>query len=213
MKKILFYLGLFVNVVAYNYKILPITSEVKARMQYSWNDNNPVSLGELCYITLDYWGFDDKAHTGELITHKDLALEVAEIFQELFEVKYPIEKMKLVDEYLANDEVSCADNNSSAFCSRPITGTTNRWSMHSYGLAIDINPKQNPYCKGKVVVPQNGQLYLNRNLDVQGMIKEGDACYNAFISRGWEWGGHWAKYKGYLDYQHFAKEINSSDDI
>ena len=110
--------------------------------------------------------------------------------------------MVLVSEYNNDDDLSMADNNTSAFNFRPITGGGG-WSNHAYGLAIDINPKYNPYVSKNAVYPVNAVSYVNRDEDVEGMIKEGDALFNAFISRGWTWGGDWNSLK---DYQHFEKE-------
>lgn len=193
--------------IAFQAAILPISDEMKARMAYSWRDNNPVPLKNLRCIKLNHWGFDGCVHDGELVVHEKVADEVVDIFRELFLVQYPIEKMLLVDVYQANDDLSCEDNNSSAFCSRPITGSSTEWSFHSFGLAIDINPLLNPYQKGSKVVPVNGQEFLDRTIGCQGVIDKDDPCYKAFISRGWKWGGDWAKERGYVDYQHFYKEI------
>jgi len=70
-----------------------------------------------------------------------------------------------------------------------------------------VNPLLNPYCKGEVVLPVNGGEFLDRTMDCVGLITEDDPCYQAFISKGWKWGGHWEKERGYVDYQHFYKEI------
>lgn len=194
--------------IAYRATISPITDEIKAKMTYSWRNDNPVPLENLRYIKCNHWGFDGCVHDGELVVHEKVADEVVDIFEKLFTAQYPIEKMLLVDAYQANDDLACEDNNSSAFCSRPITGSSTEWSYHSFGLAIDINPLLNPYHKGHKVVPVNGKQFLDRSIDCHGVIKEDDFCYKAFISRGWKWGGHWAKEKGYVDYQHFYKEIS-----
>lgn len=170
----------------------------------SWKENAPVKLEDLAYITVTYWGFDDKEHIGEMIVHKKLAHEVTDIFKELYEGKFPIEKIRLIDEYDAKDELSMADNNTSAFCSREVTGQKGVFSNHSYGIAIDINPVQNPYIKGEIVLPKEGNTYLDRSHVRKGMIIKGDVCYNAFKSRGWTWGGEWKSLK---DYQHFEKKI------
>ena len=95
------------------------------------------------------------------------------------------------------------DNNSSALCVRPIANTT-RYSYHSYGGTIDINPNVNPYARGNTILPATSKEFLDRNrIDIPGMIKEMDVCYEAFVSRGYEWGGHWTSLK---DYQHFEKK-------
>ena len=168
----------------------------------SWKTPAPIKLEDLAYLKITYCGFDGKPHLGCMIVHKKVAKEVLEIFQELYRAKFPIEKMKLIDDYGADDDRSMAANNSSAFCVRPLTGEKHGFSRHSYGLAIDINPLQNPYVKGKTVSPPAGKDYLDRTKSRQGMIVKGDVCYNAFVSRGWQWGGEWESLK---DYQHFEK--------
>jgi hypothetical protein len=139
-----------------------------------------------------------------MIVHKDLADEVLDIFKDIYYAKFPIEKMKLIDDYNADDHTSMVNNNSSAFCYRTIYGT-NKVSNHGMGLAIDINPFYNPHVllnKG-TVNPKEASKYANRDLNDKGMIKKDDAVYKAFISRGWTWGGNWKN----PDYQHFEKKI------
>ena len=192
--------------VKFSATVSEINDEIKSRMTHSWKDNNPVPLDDLRYVQLTHWGFDQCIHDGELIVHKDVSEEVVDIFDELFSKRYPIEKMVLVDVYEANDDLSCEDNNSSAFCSRTAVGKS-VWSYHSLGLAIDINPLLNPYHKGDVISPINGKLFLDRSLDCIGIINHNDPCYKAFVSRGWKWAGDWMEERGYVDYQHFYKEL------
>lgn len=170
----------------------------------SYKKNGPIKMEDLSYVKVTYFGFDGKDHTGELIVNKKLAKEVCDIFKELYKAKYPIDKIKLVDDYKGSDELSMSDDNTYAFCVRPVTGTKNKFSNHSYGIAIDINPRENPYIKGKTIDPINGKSYANRKTVRKGMIVKGDACYNAFKKRGWIWGGDWKSLK---DYQHFEKEV------
>lgn len=185
-----------------NYSI--ITKDLEARMCYSWKENNPVPLEDLRYIQVSHWGFEDQVIQGELVVHKSVALEVIGIFEELFNAKFPIEKMALIDAYLADDERSMEENNSSAFCSRLMTGSTDRFSKHSYGIAIDINPKINPYVKGTTVLPASGAAYADRNQQVPGMIDPSGICCRLFKEKGWKWGGDWTSLK---DYQHFEKSL------
>lgn len=170
----------------------------------SWREEAPVGLEDLSYITVTHWGFDQQEYIGELIVHKEVGEEVLEIFQELYEAKFPIEKMRLIDEYKADDHLSMEDNNTSAFCFRVIEGSQ-KISNHGYGVAIDINPIQNPYIKNNRIVPLAGKEYVNREDIRKGMIIKGDPCYRAFTSRGWTWGGEWKIVK---DYQHFEKVID-----
>lgn len=163
--------------------------------------NAKIDIKQLSYLRITYWGFDEKVHIGEMIVNRFLSQEVLDIFKEVYDKKYPIEKMKLIDEYQANDEKSMSDNNTSAFCYRVIANT-DTLSKHSLGKAIDVNPLYNPYVVRTSISPAKGKKYANRDIITKGMIIKGDALYNAFIKRGWSWGGNWTNVK---DYQHFEK--------
>jgi hypothetical protein len=66
-----------------------------------------------------------------------------------------------------------------------------RFSAHAYGLAIDVNPFQNPYQRGDLVLPELASAYLDRTQLRPGMIVEGDVVVEAFAAIGWTWGGRW----------------------
>src|SRR5690554_2063468 len=118
----------------------PLPQEIIDKIKnVSWKTGAVVALEDLYYITVTHWGFDEEEHIGELILHRKVAEEIVDIFKELYEVKFPIEKIKLIDEYNADDNLSMEDNNTSAFCFRTIEGS-NVISQHGYGIAIDINP-------------------------------------------------------------------------
>ncbi len=185
-----------------------LTQEIKDRINgKSYGKNCDVPYEELRYVRVLHWGFDNQTHTGEMIVNKAIAEDVTEIFAELYEAKYPIERMELVDEYDADDNTSMAANNSSAFNYRVIEGTK-RISLHSYGMAIDINPLYNPYVHEvdgeRTVTPVEGAMYEDRSLDCPYYIHAEDICYQAFIKRGFTWGGDWKNTK---DYQHFQKVL------
>ncbi len=185
-----------------------IKASVKNRiMDKSYKENGKVALSELRYVRVLYYGFDEETHIGELIVNKKIAKDILAVFKELYNAKYPIEKMVLVDEYEADDEASMKDDNTSAFNYRTIAGSNNL-SKHALGLAIDINPLYNPSVQklnGKTVVsPAEGKKYVNRSLENPYYIKKDDICYQAFIKRGFTWGGSWSSLK---DYQHFQKSI------
>jgi len=162
-----------------------------------------VSISSLSYLKITYIGFDGEEHVGEMIVSAKLAGEVLDIFKELYEIRYPIEKISLIDEYEANDELSMSDNNTSCFCYRVINGSK-KLSNHSLGTAIDINPLYNPYVKNKFVSPASSTIYSNRENEFKHKISQNDAIYNIFVSKGWTWGGDWNSPK---DYQHFEKNI------
>ncbi|MEF9992233.1 MAG: M15 family metallopeptidase [Romboutsia sp.] len=181
----------------------PIPDHIKDKMLgKSMPHNEPINFNSLSYLTLTYYSFDGSTHIGEMIVDKRVASEVVDIFEELYNEKYPIEKIRLIDEYDANDNNSMVNNNSSAFCYRTISGT-NKISNHGKGLAIDINPFQNPHVIGSNTSPKESYVYADRTNSSMGMIREGDAAYNAFTKRGWSWGGHWSN----PDYQHFEKQL------
>lgn len=188
------------------FRIQPLTDEIKKKIDnVSWKSSVPYKINDLVHVKVLYWGFDETTHKGELIVHKIVALDVMEIFQELYQAKFPIDKIKLIDEYQAVDDLSMEDNNTSALCVREVTNKKGEFSRHAFGTAIDINPIQNPYITSGFIVPNEGKEYINRSDVRKGMIIEEDICYNAFIKRGWEWGGHWSKIK---DYQHFQKNVD-----
>ena len=179
-------------------------SEIFARINgLSYKDNCTVPVSDLRYLHVLHFGFDGKSHEGEIICNKYIADDLLDIFQKLYEAKYPIEKIKLVDEYGADDEKSMADNNSSSFNFRFISYTT-KISKHGYGLAMDINTLYNPYVKtvdGRLSVePANATDYVDRTTDFPYKIDDEDLAYKLFIEHGFEWGGAWKNSK---DYQHF----------
>lgn len=174
----------------------------------SYKEDCDVPYSDLRYIRVLHTGFDGQTRIGELIVNKAIAQDVVDIFRELYSISYPIEKMLLVDEYDADDIKSMEDNNTSAFNFRFVEGTARR-SVHSDGLAIDINPLYNPYIRtrnGKLeILPASASEYADRDKDIIYYIKKDDPCYKAFTSRGFTWGGEWKNSK---DYQHFEKKIS-----
>lgn len=167
----------------------------------SWRPSCPVPLSSLRYVRLTYRGFDGQDHIGELVVHADTATTMVSVFRKLYNAKFPIARMQLVDDYGADDDRSTFANNTSAFNCRAITGGS-AWSQHSYGRAIDINPVQNPYVyrDGHVLDP-NAKAFVQRTPVRTGMITRGDVVTTAFASHGWPWGGNFSSFK---DYQHFS---------
>lgn len=171
----------------------------------AYEDNIQISYNELAYVHVLHYNFDDEICEGEIICNKKIADDLIVIFNELYNQKYQIEKIRLVDEYNADDMESMADNNSSAFNYRVISGT-DRLSNHSFGLAIDINPLYNPYVFSrngkKQVQPYNSDEYVDRDATFEHKITHEDLCYRLFTEHGFTWGGDWTNSK---DYQHFEK--------
>lgn len=159
-------------------------------------------IDNLELINIQHIGFDEKEHQGQLLVDRTLSKEIKEIFEEIKEAKFKIEKIIPIVKYGWNDIESVKDNNSSAFNYRKIHNKE-KLSNHSFGKAIDINPVQNPYIDAQGHSWPNGYKY---NVSVIGTITENNVVVNAFKKRNWDWGGNWKETKGYLDYQHFAKK-------
>jgi hypothetical protein len=160
----------------------PVTA---AELGASWRPGCPVEPAQLRRVGVDHIGFDGQTHRGELIVHEDLVPEVIAIFEQLYRLGFPIEKIRTVDHYpAADDELSMEDNNTSAFNCRRIPGT-NQWSQHAYGRAIDLNPLLNPYIDASgALQPQNAAAYLDRGRTDPGLLHNGDPAVHVFTDRG-----------------------------
>ena len=124
---------------------IPANVEAQMLKTRSWRQGCPVPVSELAYLAARYWGFDGKPHYGELVVHEGLSGLYLDLLKFMYDTKFPIRRMKLIDAYNADDDKSMAADNTSAFNCRDITGKPGVFSNHSYGGAIDINPLENPY--------------------------------------------------------------------
>lgn len=153
-------------------------------------------------LTVRYWGFDGVEHEGQLVIHVDAVDPVRAVFARLLASRFPIRRIVPIDAYGASDEASTADDNTSAFNCREAVRSdgVHTWSQHAYGLAIDVNPVENPYVEGGRVLPPNAGAYVERGDVRPGMAAEGSELNAAFAAVGWGWGGTWSS----PDYQHFS---------
>jgi D-alanyl-D-alanine carboxypeptidase len=182
---------------------LTIQTVTAADLGPSWRPGCPADPQQLRRVEVTYFGFDNQTHRGALIVNQDVAAEVVAIFEQLLQLRYPIDKIRTVENYPgADDELSMEDNNTSAYNCRDIPGT-GRWSQHAFGKAIDLNPLLNPEIDGTgAFQPKNAAPYLDRNRTDPGVLHAGDAAVRVFTDRGWRWGGDWRTPK---DYQHFER--------
>ena len=167
----------------------------------SFHHNTPFGHDHLAYLTISHMDFEGNSQIGNMIVAAEIAQEVLDIFKEIYAARFPIHQMRLIDYFEASDELSMAANNTVGFNFRYIAGT-NIISRHGLGMAIDINPIQNPYLRGDNLKPEAGAPYLDRQYIRPGMIYPGCPVYTAFISRGWIWGGNWTSPR---DYHHFER--------
>jgi hypothetical protein len=158
-------------------------------------------MSDLRLVKVAFHGFDGDRHHGKVVVHRRSARDVLHVFRKLWRSGFHIRRMRLVDAYGAEDKVSMAHDNTSAFNCRWRNGVCCTWSQHAYGKAIDINPVENPYVGSWGVSPPSGRRYLDRSDRRRGMIVLHGRVWWAFHHIGWEWGGTWS---GSKDYQHFS---------
>lgn len=179
----------------------------------SYQENDYISLADLRYLRVVHYNFEGRIQVGEMIVNTQIADDVLFIFRELFARGYQIRKMHLIDDYwtgdgVSSDAASVADDNTSCFCFRQ-AANTDTLSKHALGLAIDLNPLENPFLTfdedGTMhVLPEEGAPYAyDRSSDTPHVITESDDAYLLFSEQGFNWGGHWMSP---IDYQHFERD-------
>lgn len=204
--------------MAASFEVQPLPNEVKSRMIEIgiWKPGCPVDIDRLRLVQFTHYDFFDQQQKGQIVVLDAVAERVAAIFRTLYQHKFPISQAKTIDEYWGQDKLSMAANNTSAFNYRPIAGKT-LLSVHSYGVAIDVNPIQNPCLEPKTITdpeevliavqPAEGQGYLNRTNVRSGMSEQildastGVRVVELFQQNGfYVWGGKW---NDPVDWQHF----------
>ena len=173
-----------------------------ADLPHSWHRGCPVAPASLRRLRLVYWGFDGRAHTGALIVNAKAVGSLTRVFSRLYTARFPIRRLRPIDAYGGSDERSLDADNTAAFnCRYAVAPGPKRWSVHAYGLGVDVNPVENPYIEGGRVHPRAGRAYLDRSRYRRGMATRGGLLVHAFADVGWQWGGRWS---GSPDYQHFS---------
>jgi hypothetical protein len=176
--------------------VSPAPAEVIARS--TWKQGCPVPARDLAWIRLSFWGFDNRRHTGELLVNASATSAMVRAFGSLYEQKFPLEEMRVTRAEELDSAPTGDGNNTGAFVCRPAVGSAS-FSQHAYGLAVDVNPFQNPYTKGSVLVPELASAYLDRDDARPGMLTP--QAIAAFTNVGWFWGGAWHSVQ---DRHHFS---------
>lgn len=163
-----------------------------------------IAVSDLRYLIIPHYDGKGSIRIGEIVCHQDVAEEFMYLFKELFKIKFPIERMELVDNFSGDDTKSMEANNTSAFNYRTVAGS-DKLSRHALGMAIDINPLYNPCVRGDEVSPEAGRSYADRNRWFKYTLIKGDLVYKILHDKfGFSWGGDWDECK---DYQHYEKKI------
>jgi hypothetical protein len=182
--------------------VSPIGPAFAARMTgRSWHPGCPVPISALRLVGASYWGFDGRPHRGEVVVNGSVAGAIVTVLHRLYDARFPIRRLEPVDDYGGDDFRSIEADNTSAFNCRSATGST-RWSEHAYGLAIDVDPIENPYVEEGRTSHRASRPYLDRARHRPGMAYPGGVLVEAFRSIGWGWGGDWTG--SVHDYQHFS---------
>jgi D-alanyl-D-alanine carboxypeptidase-like protein len=187
-------------------RIRPIDTATRASMGDSWRPGCPVAIADLRLLDLSFWGFDNQPHPGQLIVNRRVAANVVSVFRTLYRARFPIRKMEIVHAYVGpnytgrTDQPS--DDDTAGFNCRNVPGAPGVWSQHAYGLAVDINPVENPYVAASgQVVPKEGRSFADRARRRAGTILRHGVVVRAFASIGWGWGGNWHSFQ---DFMHFS---------
>ena len=198
---------LVVNATAQVFTAAQVPDSIWNKMQgRSYPKGCGIDRSELRYLEMSYRDFDGNDHIGQMVCNRLIADDVLHIFSRLYEARYPIASIRLIDDFGASDSLSMAANNTSSFCYRKVHGTATL-SKHSRGMAVDIKPLYNPcvYTGCGKVLPFQGAPYARdraSRTDIPGKIDTSDLCYRLFKERGFRWGGAWRSLK---DYHHFEK--------
>ncbi len=189
--------------------IKPLSASVRSDVisGKTWHAGCPVALSGLRVLTVTYWGFDRRAHTGSMIVNARVASDLQTVFKKLYAMRFPIRHMSVAEVYgPASGRPRDNDLTGSFECRQavpsPCTGGTGTgtWSMHAYGEAVDLNPTENPYVGCGMSRDKTAQSYKDRSRVRPGMVTP--AVVEAFRSIGWGWGGAWSG--DTKDYMHFS---------
>jgi D-alanyl-D-alanine carboxypeptidase-like protein len=178
-----------------------------ARMRgTTWHPGCPVPLSHLRLLRLSYWDFRGDLRVGPMVVNQSVAKKIVSVFRKLFWAHFPIHEMHLTRKYVASkaDPNDTSDWTDAFNCRVTVTalGPGTNWSNHAYGLAVDVNPMQNPYVTASgFIFDVHARRYRDRSQHLQGMIHPGGVVVRAFRSIGWGWGGTWT---GDKDYMHFS---------
>ncbi len=171
-----------------------------------WHRGCPVWPSQLRVLSYRYHGFDRETHIGQIVVNENVAHPLATVFHELFRLGFPIRDGAFLSTYGAHPDRS-GDVTASFECRQavpsPCTGGsgTGHWSMHAYGEAVDLDPRENPYVGCGMTRDKTALSYMKRSNVRPGMVTP--AIYRrTFAKIGWGWGGSWSG--STKDYMHFS---------
>jgi hypothetical protein len=201
--------AVLIAVTGFDSSVRPVPQPVRAQLEAAgaWHRGCPVGYSGLRLLTVTHRGFDGRPRTGRLVVNARAARPLARVFRQLYRLHFPIRHMRLDDAYGPRRQRPRDGDVSGSFECReavpsPCTGGrgTGSWSMHAYGLAIDLNPVENPYVGCGQSRDPAARRYRDRSRHRPGMVTP--RVVRAFRSIGWGWGGSWSG--DTKDYMHFS---------
>jgi hypothetical protein len=189
--------------------IEPLPQPVQAQLRSAgvWHRACPVAMSDLRLLTVSHRDFRGRTQTGQLVVNRAAAAPLARVFRQLYRLHFPVRHLQLDDAYgPRRDRPRDGDVSGSFECRQavpsPCTGGrgTGTWSMHAFGLAVDINPVENPYVGCGQSRDRAAQRFRDRSIHRRGMVTR--RVIAAFRSIGWGWGGAWSG--NTKDYMHFS---------
>jgi hypothetical protein len=170
-----------------------------------WHRGCPVWMSQLRLLSFRYYGFDSQTHLGQIVVNAKVAQPLGTVFAKLYAMRFPIRDAAFSSTYGPHPDrtgdvtasFECRDAAASP-CSS--SATTHNWSMHAFGEAVDLDPRENPYVGCGMTRDKTALSYLNRSHHRPGMVTP--AVRRAFASIGWGWGGSW--FGSTKDYMHFS---------
>jgi hypothetical protein len=193
--------------VAFHASATPLPTPVRGDLTGRfWHSGCPTSLGQLRVLKVTYWGWDGRSHPGSLIVNETAVAPLTKVFARLYQLHFPFRHLTVAEAYgPAASQPKDGDISGSFECRNAVPspcspGKPTGWSNHAYGLAIDVNPRENPYVGCGQSHDPAALSYMNRSKVRKGMVTP--EVVEAFRSAGWGWGGSWSG--DTKDYMHFS---------
>lgn len=197
-------MGSALAVAAAAQNIAPLSPEMRAAMTgKSWRTGCPVTLDDLDTVRVKYFDFDGRTEEGTLVVHGRVAEDVARIFASLYKARFPVRKISQWEKY-GPGKYAEQDVTVGFYCEKA-DDAPGEWSSHAYGVAIDLNPLENPFRQGEKPWWPKGSAEFARRDGGKGKIGADSVAVRSFTHYGWSWGG---AYQGETDYMHFYKKID-----
>ena len=171
-------------------RIVPVGPEQWARIKAAGMARTgcPVTRKDLRRVEVNYWGFDDAVHRGVLVVNADVAASTARVFTRLFDARFPIHRMRPMEEYGGDDQLAMLDDDTSAYNCRTVAqqNAPPTASPHANGRAIDVNPYENPWQDPRCRCWSPSATYGTHRVG-RGVIVKGDVVWTAFTDEHWIW--------------------------